>query len=719
MKMRQKKPFLSVIIPVYNEEQTLSILLGRVLKNLPKNSEVIVVNDGSTDRSAKILKAASQDKRITGINLSRNRGKGYALRRGFTEAKGEVFLIQDADLEYNPKDYPKLLKPLKDGKAEVVYGSRLINHPLNLKNLTSMPLPLNFLANKILSLVTNILYGCKLTDMETGYKLFSRKVYKSLKLSKNGFAIEPEITAKIIKAGFSIQEVSIETQPRTYSQGKKITWRDGFRAFYTLLQYRLSPYYWGTVGVTVLAIAVRFYKFSTRYGLWSDQARDALVGRVSLANKTLPLIGSFSSAGPFTFGPFWYWQSAAAAFIFRSHMGYWIVTGIFSVLMTMVLLWIGKKLGGRYMSLVLGIIAAISFTQVQSSLGSTQHSMVSIFSTFFLAMIIVYLNRPSAFSLFWTGFFLSTAVNYHYQAFYLIPTFIALLLVKRPKFKTLLAGVLGGVLPLLPLLIFDLGHQFWNFSKMLDYYRFGQYRIYVPNRWLTYAGLFWPDFWAKTAGGYRIIAYGLMLGIGAFFSIRLWQKKLKTPLVVYGWGFLAAIVWFRYFRGERFDGYVAYAQPLVLIFTAWLLSQIYRRAKSLGIILTVVVIAGSLSTIYRDSGFTNSYTSLFYLKTQLSANYPQQAFTLYDKAFITTGCSIPLSLILDDDQLAAEDGLKIGVCNKNACPPDYPAIASSQVGEFDCQLVLLKNPESITFKNQQWILVSPQAVNKMTVEWWK
>ena len=204
---------ISVIIPVFNEENTIEQILKKVVEYLPTNSEIIVVDDGSTDKTTQKLEKIKDEKNIKIFSYHKNQGKGYAVRFGLSKAAGDIFIIQDADLEYSPKYYTKLLKPIKRGNTEVVYGSRLANHPLTLKEIRTIKLPHHFLANKFLSFLTNILYGSSLTDMETGYKVFTKKVYKKLNLTANDFEIETELTAKILINGHEIIEVPVETSP--------------------------------------------------------------------------------------------------------------------------------------------------------------------------------------------------------------------------------------------------------------------------------------------------------------------------------------------------------------------------------------------------------------------------------------------------------------------------------------------------------------------------
>jgi len=235
--MSKYSKFLSIIVPVFNEQATVASLLTLVEDYLPPNSEIIVVNDGSKDATQTILHSFARPP-FRLFNLPTNRGKGFALRYGFRQSRGQIFLIQDADLEYHPRFYRRLLKPITLGKSEVVFGSRLSRLPLNLTTLGTIPLPAHFIANKILSLLTSLLYHTQVTDMETCYKVFTRPVYQSLQLTKNGFDIEVELTAKILLSGFPILEVPITTTPRDYHQGKKITWVDGLFAVAALFYYR-------------------------------------------------------------------------------------------------------------------------------------------------------------------------------------------------------------------------------------------------------------------------------------------------------------------------------------------------------------------------------------------------------------------------------------------------------------------------------------------------
>jgi glycosyltransferase involved in cell wall biosynthesis len=224
---------LTVIVPVFNERTTVAEIIRRIRAvDIPLVVDVIAVDDGSSDGTDKVL-AALEDSTVRVLTHPVNQGKGAAIRSGLAIARGDLVLIQDADLEYDPEDWPRLLDPILRGKARVVYGSRFTGERRNM-------MPLHWIGNRFLSLVTNVLYSSTLSDMETCYKLFDRQAIEGIVVQSDRFDFEPEITAKVLRRGFRIYEVPISYAGRETTEGKKITWRDGFGALKALVKFRFT-----------------------------------------------------------------------------------------------------------------------------------------------------------------------------------------------------------------------------------------------------------------------------------------------------------------------------------------------------------------------------------------------------------------------------------------------------------------------------------------------
>ena len=234
--MNHKKPLISVIMSVYNGERTVPAAIKSIISQTYENLELLIVDDASTDGTKDKLKQLKDLKKIDNlVTHKENKGKGAAVRSGIKEINGDIVIIQDADLEYNPKDYARLIKPLLDGNADVVYGSRFLGGGEDAHRVLYF---WHRVANGILTTFTNILSDMNLTDMETGYKVFRKEVFNNLILRENRFGFEPEITIKLAKKKLRFFEVSVSYNGRTYQEGKKVGMKDGIRALYCLIKYR-------------------------------------------------------------------------------------------------------------------------------------------------------------------------------------------------------------------------------------------------------------------------------------------------------------------------------------------------------------------------------------------------------------------------------------------------------------------------------------------------
>ena len=233
--MNKNNISVSIIIPCFNEVKTIKKVIYNILDMKFENLEIIIVDDGSTDGSYELLNEISKDENI--ILLShKNYGKGYAIRTALEKINNEIVIIQDADLEYNPKDYPALLLPFKETNADIVYGSRFLGS----QKYTRIHFFWHFVANKLLTFVCNLLTNLNMTDMETGYKLFKKDVIKSIKIEEKSFGVEPEITLKLAKKKYKFFEVPISYNGRSYEEGKKIGLKDAFIALFCILKYKIK-----------------------------------------------------------------------------------------------------------------------------------------------------------------------------------------------------------------------------------------------------------------------------------------------------------------------------------------------------------------------------------------------------------------------------------------------------------------------------------------------
>jgi glycosyltransferase involved in cell wall biosynthesis len=229
-------PEISVVIPCYNEASTIEAILDAVRASEIRDKEIVVVDDASTDGTRQKLRSLEGEPGLRIVFHERNQGKGAALRTGFRAATGDVVIVQDADLEYDPKEYAKLLAPIRAGKADVVYGSRFAGGESH-----RVLYFWHYAANKLLTLFSNMFTNLNLTDMETCYKAFRREIIQKIDLRENRFGFEPEVTAKVARMGCRIYEVGISYSGRTYAEGKKIGWRDGLRALWCVVRYNLLP----------------------------------------------------------------------------------------------------------------------------------------------------------------------------------------------------------------------------------------------------------------------------------------------------------------------------------------------------------------------------------------------------------------------------------------------------------------------------------------------
>lgn len=402
--------------------------------------------------------------------------------------------------------------------------------------------------------------------------------------------------------------------------------------------------------------------------LAQDQSHNALVARYALQTGQIPLVGPFSSAGPFQTGGEWYWLVMISTAIYPfSVITPWIMSVVLSLVFVLLILHVGRELIDRKFGLILGILAAVSTTQLEQPANLTNQSPQAFFSLIVLWMSIKYIRNKRSKYLFVLGLCASLAATVHLQgaALFAIPI-VTFLVVGLPSLRSLLYLAIGSFIPLVPLLIFDLQNDFVNSKGISSYYLVEQYRIsyeMLGRRWLTYVLQFWPEQWSYIIGGFLAFGYivpGLIVLATIYKAV---TKKLSKEWLVMIISTGVMIVALRYVRTPIFTSYIMFLNPFVIILTGWIVYLTYKIKPYLAVILLILIVIGSLwnSKAALQGGLTHSYYESKYWEKVLEEKYPGQKFAIHDYKFDTDGRASSFALVLFVDGLVSDDGVKIGV----------------------------------------------------------
>lgn len=471
--------------------------------------------------------------------------------------------------------------------------------------------------------------------------------------------------------------------------------------------------------IIVLSIVLRFINFDNRWGLAYDQARDLLVANYALNTFQIPLIGPFTSAGAFVYGPQWYWILMLFSVLsFGTVVGPWVILSVLYVFAVFIVFLTGKEIAGNKLGLIAASLVAVSTLQINQSTNLTSPSMVGFLAIITCFYFIRYVKYSKSVDAFLLGFLISTTINVHFQALGLLSLALVGFLFSKKSIKKTFLLITGLLIPFIPLLIFDLKTNFYESRNILDYYLYGQYKIYVPNRWLTYAGTYWPEMWGRIIGGFSYAGYVGIVGVGVATLYLLIRHKITKVIISLLLSFSIMVLMLRYYRGERFESYLAFTHGFVILLTALFLHNVFRINKIAGLLLIGVFMAGSIWVTIPDIKNASNNTAFLVegWKNDLYKQYPGQKFEVYDYKFRHANLSYPLSLYLLKDNRISDGGHKVGiiVADSDIFEPHFTSIIGNK-GSY--RFFDLNSSSSAQLADTEWALANPKEVYR-TIQLW-
>lgn len=463
-----------------------------------------------------------------------------------------------------------------------------------------------------------------------------------------------------------------------------------------------SKYFLAIILIFSLSIFLRIYGFNNRWGLASDDTREVLIAKEAIQRGEIPIIGPFSSAGPFVFGPIFYWIIIGSYIILPFTVtAPWIATILFSIFNVIILMLIGYFIGGKRLSLIIGIFAATSAQFSFRATVLTPHTYFATAACLLLLFFILLWKTKKLLYAFLMGLSLGLAINFHFQSLnYFLFLFAILFIPKfsiKRKIIAFLIMVIGVIFPMLPILVWDSQQNFANLNNILDYMFIGQYRIYMPNSWRLFIFNYFPIYWSTLVAGYMPGSLFIMFTTFIGMIYLLLKKKVSLLICVIGGIFLIMTLINRYYRGERFEGYMIYFAPFIFIFTSLVCNMFFEPKKNfemfykkgssgkvytyisylIGIILIGIVVIGNLMHSWNlIITYTNNSSEIQSVARKLQNRYPNESFAVYDYKWQRSNRSYPLVLFLSLDKKISKNGRKIAVCSSNCLEK------SDVIGEF-------------------------------------
>jgi hypothetical protein len=473
------------------------------------------------------------------------------------------------------------------------------------------------------------------------------------------------------------------------------------------------------IAICILGAGLRFYNYPNRWGLAYDQARDALVARSALDQTKIPLVGPFSSAGPFQTGGEWYWLIMLGTQFSPSRViAPWVFMTSLYVLYIALLIYFGKEVQGKAFGLLLGLMGAISTAQIAQSVHLTNQTPLAFISLLAIWSGLRCIRTRRLFYFFALGFFISLAASIHLQGVALggiiLVTFLFLGL---PTIREILALALGLLLPALPLLTYDIQNDFTNIRHMVQYYLFDQYKISLDvlgRRWSTYITQFWVKEWSFMIGGHAYVAILIVvMGIGGYIYSFFRKENIRVWSFI-GMCFLILVTIIRYARVPLFDSFVSFTHPFVLILTAFSLHFLLKHMKLLGIVTCIIILFGTMVPTIREVTYGSNLTAeeSIRVKGMIYRELPSIKYAVYDYNYLTAYFTLPVVLYLHADGRVSDTGKKIGFALDNLSDL-WPGVASS-AGRI---LYDLSGSTSAELVKSGWHLVTPNSRYLEAEEW--
>ncbi len=455
--------------------------------------------------------------------------------------------------------------------------------------------------------------------------------------------------------------------------------------------------------IIFLSLFIRAFNFTDRIAIESDNTRDVAVARFAFDTQSIPRIGQYSSAGPFFYGPWWYWTLSLVTLLPLGIFTHWYFILLLSLFFISGMYFLGSELGGRKLGLLAALIASISPLAVKNSLAVWNPVIIPYLVLLSLVLLVKFIKHKSPKIVFFLGFTLGIAVNIHFQSILLMPTFaVAAIFSRKPKHLLMLC--LGFLLPFIPLINFDISHGFINFRNIYHYLTVGQYAIWVPNRWLTYIFDYWPNTWSLMFGGHKAISIFIMAVVSLVILLRI--KHWRSYLTLYGIAalFVMELILFRYYRGERFLYYSYFAYPTVNILCAWAILQLVRMNKFLGLLIAFTsFITTTVITVSWMSPAPYTYTKIKSTITEIYNSMPKDGYSVYGCLFNGDTVSYPVAYFMYLDGKNDKNGKKIGVCEGSDHAADWKVLLD----------------EEVQSTNSAWMNRDTETVYRETAEWWK